>query len=52
VLEECDESYFWIEFIKDENIIKENLVLDILKEAEELTKIFAATRKKTNASKE
>jgi four helix bundle protein len=45
VLEEADESYFWIEFINDENLIKENSIAELLKEANELTKIFAASRK-------
>jgi four helix bundle protein len=48
VLEECDESYFWIEFIADEKLVKKNLIEALLKEADELTRIFAATRKKTN----
>jgi four helix bundle protein len=48
VLEESDESYFWIEFIMDEKLIRQKLVEDLLKESDELTRIFAATRKKTN----
>jgi four helix bundle protein len=47
VFEECDESYFWIEFIADEKLIKEKLIADLLKESDELTRIFAAIRKKT-----
>jgi four helix bundle protein len=45
VLEETDESAFWLEFIIDENLLKENLVKLLLKEAEELTAIFASSRK-------
>ena len=45
VLEETDETAFWLEFILDEKLLKENLVQPLLKEAEELTKIFAASRK-------
>jgi four helix bundle protein len=45
VLEESDESYFWIEFIIDENLIPMNKALPLLKEADELTRIFAASRK-------
>jgi four helix bundle protein len=45
VLEEADEAAFWLEFIIDENLQKENLVKPLLLEAEELTKIFAAARK-------
>ncbi len=45
VLEETDESAFWLEFIIDENLLKENLVKPLLQEAEELTAIFASSRK-------
>ena len=45
VLEEADETAFWLEFIIDEKLLKKNLVEPLLKEAEELTKIFAASRK-------
>ena len=45
VLEEADEAVFWLEFIIDEQLLKEDLVKPLLKEAEELTKIFAASRK-------
>jgi len=45
VLEEADETAFWLEFIIDEKLLKKNLVEPLLKEADELTKIFAASRK-------
>ena len=45
VLEEADETAFWLEFIIDEKLLKKNLVEPLLMEAEELTKIFAASRK-------
>lgn len=48
VLEECDESNFWIDFIMNEKLIKKKLIENLLKEADELTRIFAATRKKTS----
>jgi len=44
-LEETDESAFWLEFIIDENLLKDNLVKLLLQEAEELTAIFASSRK-------
>ena len=46
VIEEVDESNFWLEFIKDEKII-DNLenVEELLKESLELTKIFVSSRK-------
>jgi len=45
VLEEADEAAFWLEFIIDEKLLKKKLVEPLLKEAEELTKIFASSRK-------
>ena len=45
VLEEADESAFWLEFVIDENLLKINIVKPLLQEAEELTRIFAASRK-------
>ena len=45
VIEESDESYFWLEFIIDENLMKKNLVKPLLEEAGELTAIFIASRK-------
>lgn len=45
VLEETDEAAFWLEFIMDEKLLKKNLVEPLLKEAEELTAIFAFSRK-------
>jgi hypothetical protein len=44
-LEEADESAFWLEFIIDEKLLKENMVKPLLKEANELTAIFASSRK-------
>jgi hypothetical protein len=45
VLEKSDESAFWLEFIIDENLLNENLVKPLRQEAEELTAIFASSRK-------
>ena len=45
VLEEIDEAAFWLEFIIDEKLLKKNLVEPLLKEAVELTRIFASSRK-------
>ena len=44
VLEEADESAFWLEFIIDENLLKAKMVRPLLQEAEELTAIFASSR--------
>jgi len=45
VLEETDESHFWLEFIIDEGLLQRNLVEPLLKEAQELTAIFFSSRK-------
>jgi len=45
VLEETDESAFWLEFIIDEGLLKRKLVEPLLREAEELTAIFFSSRK-------
>ncbi|WP_100612718.1 four helix bundle protein [Confluentibacter lentus] len=50
VIEEVDESHFWLEFAIDENLIsKENVTL-LLKEASELTSIFMASRKTASSN--
>ncbi len=36
VIEEVDESYFWLEFLVDEGLLKKELVKPLLKEANEL----------------
>lgn len=45
VLEEADETAFWLEFIIDEKLTKKKLVEPLLIEAGELTAIFASSRK-------
>ncbi|MCD4795165.1 MAG: four helix bundle protein [Bacteroidales bacterium] len=45
VLEEADETAFWLEFIIDEKLMKRERVSDLLNEAEELTSIFFSSRK-------
>ena len=50
VIQEADESYFWLEFIIDENLLKNNLVGPLLKEADELTAIFIASRRTARKS--
>lgn len=44
-LEEADESAFWLEFVMDESLMTVALVHPLHGEAEELTRIFAASRK-------
>ena len=45
VLEEADESVFWIEFAMDESILADETTHSLLKEAKELAAIFFATRR-------
>jgi len=45
VIEEIDETSFWLEFIIDEQLIKKELVDLLLKESNELIAIFVASRK-------
>ena len=42
VIEEIDESSFWLEFIMDEQLIRKELVDPLFHESNELTAIFAA----------
>jgi len=43
--EEMDESLFWLEVIMDLKLLPPNKLSMIIKEADELTRIFAASRK-------
>jgi four helix bundle protein len=45
VVEESDESEFWLEFIIDEKLMQKKRVLPLFNEAHELTSIFISTRK-------
>jgi len=51
VIEEVDESAFWLEFILDENLVGKEKILSLLKEAQELTKIFISSRKTASNKK-
>ena len=44
VIEEIDESYFWLEYILDEKLLKREAITPLLKEAYELTAIFTKSR--------
>ncbi|MFD2516815.1 four helix bundle protein [Salinimicrobium flavum] len=44
VIEEADESIFWLEFLRDEDLAKNEKFSEILQEAKELTSIFIASR--------
>jgi four helix bundle protein len=43
VLEEADETVFWLECLIEAGIVKEELLVDLLAEANELVAIFAAS---------
>jgi four helix bundle protein len=45
VMEECDESCFWMKFIIDEQLLKKKRVLPLLQEGRELTSIRVSSRK-------
>ena len=45
VIEEIDETHFWLEFLVEENLLKKKQVTTLLEEAKELTAIFVASRK-------
>ena len=45
VIEEADESEFWVEFAKDENVLTEEEAVPLIKEAHELASIFISSRK-------
>lgn len=45
VLEEADESHYWLEIVRDSDLKQGSEVDNLIKEAFELTAIFAATDK-------
>lgn len=45
VIEEADETIFWLEIIIESNLIKKELVASLLAEANEITAIMVATSK-------
>ncbi len=51
VIEESDESEFWLEFIIDEKLMQKKRVLPLFNEAHELTSIFITTRKTAQKNK-
>jgi four helix bundle protein len=45
VVEEADESVFWVECLIESGIVKPELLTDILAEANELVAVFAASQR-------
>ncbi len=50
VVEEADESNFWLEFIKDEQLISNAILDSLFQESKELTLIFISSRKTAQQS--
>jgi four helix bundle protein len=50
VLEEADESHYWLEIIRDADLINGENIEILIKEADELTAIFTATDKTAKAN--
>lgn len=51
VIEECDETLYWIELLKEGKMISEENIKDIEKEYQELLKILAKSRKTLSENK-
>ena len=45
VIEEVDETFFWMEFVVDENLLTHKKASELIQEAKELTSILIASRK-------
>ncbi|MGA7295283.1 MAG: four helix bundle protein [Terriglobales bacterium] len=43
VLEEADETVFWLELLSETGVVREERTMDLLNEANELVKIFGAS---------
>ena len=52
VVEEADESLFWIEILSDANIMSENNLASLKKEITELLSIFSKTKRSLKPKKE
>jgi len=51
VVEEADESVFWLEILGDTQIVSQARLRDLLREANELTAIFSATRRTARSTR-
>ena len=52
VIEEVDESIFWLELLSDANILKKERLTELLTEGEEILKILVTARKTTKSRKQ
>ena len=50
VAEAADEAVYWLEVIRDGNLLPSNKLTELLKEADELTAIFTAGRRSSSRS--
>jgi len=48
VAEEADETVYWLEVVRDGNLLPANKLSELLKEADELTAIFTAGRRSSS----
>jgi len=51
VVEEADETEFWLEFIIDEKLMQRKRILPLFNEAHELSSIFVTTRRTAQSRK-
>jgi four helix bundle protein len=51
VVEEADESVFWLELLADTDVIPRERIADVLAEANELLAVFAASQRTARSSK-
>lgn len=51
VVEEADESVFWLELIRDAGLVKSERLADLLDESEQIMKIMSASRKTAKNNK-
>jgi four helix bundle protein len=45
VVEEADETVYWLELIRDAGLVKPELLVELIDEAEQILKIMASSRK-------
>ena len=45
VLEEADETSYWLELLSESGMVKAELLRDLMKECDEFTRIFSASRR-------
>ena len=51
VVEECDETLYWLELLSKAGLIEKEKLFSVQNEATELLKIFSSTKKKLRESK-